>query len=127
MICRVALGELPRLLASCSLFVGNDSGPKHIAAGLGVPTIGIHAGVVDAREWGPVGPRAVAIRRDVACSPCYLAKVQDCNRGLACLTGIRPRDVYNLCVRFLAPNSCAHSAPSSPPSVICGDKLDAKQ
>jgi ADP-heptose:LPS heptosyltransferase len=83
MICQVALSELPRLLASCSLFVGNDSGPKHIAAGLGVPTISIHAGVVDAREWGPVGPRAVAIRRDVVCSPCYLAKAQDCKRGLA--------------------------------------------
>jgi ADP-heptose:LPS heptosyltransferase/GT2 family glycosyltransferase len=103
LISRVSLVDLPRLLASCSLFVGNDSAPKHIAAGLGVPTVGVHSGVVDAREWGPLGPRAIAIRRDVSCSPCYLANARECNRSLACLTGIRPRDVYNLCRHFLAP------------------------
>ena len=46
------------LLSACALYIGNDSGPKHIAAALGVPTIGIHSGVVDAIEWGPIGPSA---------------------------------------------------------------------
>ncbi len=55
LIGRVALDDLAALIARCSLFVGNDSGPKHIAAALGIPTVGIHSGVVDAREWGPRG------------------------------------------------------------------------
>ena len=46
------LALLPALLKACALFVGNDSGPKHLAASLGVPTVGVHSGVVDAREWG---------------------------------------------------------------------------
>ncbi|MGH2897700.1 MAG: glycosyltransferase family 9 protein, partial [Solirubrobacteraceae bacterium] len=108
LIGRVPLADLPALLASCALFVGNNSGPKHIAAALGVPTVGIHSGVVDATEWAPLGPRAVAVRRAMACSPCYLARPQDCHRELACLAGLEPASVYAICARLLAapPPSC---------------------
>jgi len=98
----VSLQELPQLLASAALFVGNDSGPKHLAAGLGVPTVGIHSGTVDAREWGPVGGNAIAVRRNMVCSPCYFADVADCPRELACLTELQPADVYEICRRLLA-------------------------
>jgi ADP-heptose:LPS heptosyltransferase/GT2 family glycosyltransferase len=101
---KVKLGELPALLAKCALFVGNNSGPQHIAAGLGVPTVGIHSGVVDAHEWGPMGPLAVALQRDMTCSPCYLQKPADCLRGLACLTGLLPGEVHRVCRRLLAPS-----------------------
>ncbi|HEY1932911.1 MAG TPA: glycosyltransferase family 9 protein [Acetobacteraceae bacterium] len=88
------LSDLPRLLSACALYIGNDSGPKHIAAAMGVPTIGIHSGVVDAMEWGPVGRRAVALRRSMTCSPCYLAKAEDCPRALACLRYLDPALVH---------------------------------
>jgi ADP-heptose:LPS heptosyltransferase len=99
---RMGLKNLPLLLLACDLYVGNDSGPKHIAASLGVPTIGIHSGTVDATEWGPLGPAAIGIRRDMTCSPCYLAKVSDCHRALACLHGIRVADVHRACRRLLS-------------------------
>jgi O-antigen biosynthesis protein len=95
------IADLPALLSTAALYVGNNSGPKHIAAGLGVPTVGIHSGVVDAREWGPIGPTAVAIRRDMSCSPCYLAKREQCSRDLACLTELSPNTVYNVCKQLL--------------------------
>jgi ADP-heptose:LPS heptosyltransferase len=95
------LTELPALLASAALFVGNNSGPKHIAAGLGVPTIGIHSGVVDAREWGPIGPNAVAVQRNMRCGPCYLSKIEQCSRGLSCLTDLLPPTVYEVCKQML--------------------------
>ncbi|HTT81597.1 MAG TPA: glycosyltransferase family 9 protein, partial [Stellaceae bacterium] len=98
----LALSDLPAFLAGADLFVGNNSGPHHLAAGLGVPTVGIHSGTVDAREWGPVGPNAVAVRRNMACSPCYLADAAQCRRGVACLTELRPSDVYTVCERVLA-------------------------
>ena len=97
----VRLRDMPGVLASADLFVGNDSGPKHLAAGLGVPTVGIHSGTVDAREWGPVGANAVAIRKNMICSPCYFSDARDCPRELACLTELRPFDVYEICRRFL--------------------------
>ncbi|HEY1795571.1 MAG TPA: glycosyltransferase family 9 protein [Stellaceae bacterium] len=98
----LGLAELPDFLATAALFVGNDSGPKHIAAGLGIATVGVHAGTVDAREWGPSGPYAVAIRRDMICSPCYLSDAAQCWRGLACLTELKPASVYDICNRLLA-------------------------
>jgi lipopolysaccharide heptosyltransferase II len=96
------LDDLANFLSACALFVGNNSGPKHIAAALGVPTVGVHSGVVDSREWGPVGPRAVAVRRRMTCSPCYLPTPAACDRGLACLTELRPADVLPACERLLA-------------------------
>jgi ADP-heptose:LPS heptosyltransferase/GT2 family glycosyltransferase len=110
------VADLPALLAAAALFVGNNSGPKHIAAGLGVPTVGVYSGVVDAREWGALGPTAVAVRRDMHCSPCYLAHVEQCPRGLACLTDLRPAEVYEICRRLLA----ARPAGAAPVSAAVG-------
>lgn len=98
---KLPLADLPALLAQASLFLGNDSGPKHIAAGLGVPTVGVHSGTVDPREWGPIGPRAVAVAREVVCSPCYLSLLEDCHRGLACMRQLSPEIVYRACRRLL--------------------------
>jgi ADP-heptose:LPS heptosyltransferase len=99
---RTKLAALPQLLAACTMYIGNDSGPKHIAAALGLPTIGIHSGVVDAVEWGPVGERAVALRRNMTCSPCYLANAADCPRNLACLRLLEPALVHQTAQMLLA-------------------------
>jgi hypothetical protein len=98
----VPLRELPRLLAGCVLFIGGNSGPKHIAAASGVPTIGIHSGVVDPGEWGPMGERAVALYRDMSCAPCFLAKPEHCPRGLACVEMLDPALVHKMAQMFLA-------------------------
>ncbi|MGL1321194.1 glycosyltransferase family 9 protein, partial [Vibrio parahaemolyticus] len=58
---QVKLADLPSVLRACALFIGNDSGPKHIAASLGVPSIGIHSGVIDAVEWAPMGAASAAL------------------------------------------------------------------
>jgi ADP-heptose:LPS heptosyltransferase/GT2 family glycosyltransferase len=99
---KTPLRQLPDLLRACALYVGNNSGPKHIAAALGVPTIGIHSGVVDAIEWGPIGTRAVAVRRNMACSPCYIARMEDCPRGFACMRGLEPTAVQEVSAFLLA-------------------------
>jgi ADP-heptose:LPS heptosyltransferase len=99
---KTPLGQLPDLLRCCALYIGNNSGPKHIAAAFGVPTIGIHSGVVDATEWGPIGRRAVAIRRNMTCSPCYLARIEDCPRGFACMNGLAPASVLAVAELMLA-------------------------
>jgi ADP-heptose:LPS heptosyltransferase len=48
------LAEVKRLISGASLFVGNDSGPAHIAAAFGVPPIVIF-GPSDPAIWGPWG------------------------------------------------------------------------
>jgi ADP-heptose:LPS heptosyltransferase/GT2 family glycosyltransferase/tetratricopeptide (TPR) repeat protein len=96
------LADLANFMTRCALFVGNNSGPHHLAAGLGVPTVGIHSANIDTREWGPVGPRAIALRREMECGPCYLTNPADCHRNVSCLAGLRPRDVHLSCKRLLA-------------------------
>ena len=115
---KVPLADLPALLARASLFLGNDSGPKHIAAGLGIPTVGIHSGTVDVREWGPIGANAVAVAREMVCSPCYLSSPEDCRRGLACLRELSPETVYDACQRLLlltVPAATVRSAEAAAP------------
>jgi ADP-heptose:LPS heptosyltransferase/GT2 family glycosyltransferase len=99
---KTSLAELTQLLACCALYVGNNSGPKHIAAAIGAPTIGVHSGVIDSAEWAPIGKRALALRRNMTCSPCYLAREVDCPRNLACLRQLEPVSVWQACRALLA-------------------------
>ncbi len=46
------LSEIKTLLSTASLFVGNDSGPAHMAAAFGVPEVVIF-GNSDPAIWGP--------------------------------------------------------------------------
>jgi ADP-heptose:LPS heptosyltransferase len=46
------LAEIKKLLSGASLFIGNDSGPAHMAAAFGVPVVEIF-GTSDAAIWGP--------------------------------------------------------------------------
>jgi ADP-heptose:LPS heptosyltransferase/GT2 family glycosyltransferase len=114
---RTGIADLPDIIRASDLFVGNDSGPKHLAAGLTVPTVGVHSGSVDAVEWGPLGPHAVALRRNMNCSPCYLDNIDDCHRGHACMRGLLPREVYHICQRLLQHeevtcSTCRHTTSS---------------
>jgi O-antigen biosynthesis protein len=99
---KTLLRDLPALLAACALYLGNDSGPKHIAAALSVPTIGIHSGVVDATQWGPIGRQAAAVWRNMSCSPCYFSRMEDCPRDFACMRGLHPTSVHAVAELFLA-------------------------
>lgn len=47
--------ELYDLIASARAFVGNDTGPTHLAAISGVPTVAIFGS--DPTRWAPIGPR----------------------------------------------------------------------
>jgi ADP-heptose:LPS heptosyltransferase len=46
------LGAIKNLLASASLFIGNDSGPAHMAAAFGLPVVVIF-GPSDPQIWAP--------------------------------------------------------------------------
>jgi ADP-heptose:LPS heptosyltransferase len=46
------LAEIKKLLSGASLFIGNDSGPAHMAAAFGVPVVEIF-GASDVAIWGP--------------------------------------------------------------------------
>jgi ADP-heptose:LPS heptosyltransferase len=64
------LGELVALMGAASLYVGNDSGPMHLAAALDTPVVGIF-GSSDPRRWHPWGTHQRTLWAGLECSPCH--------------------------------------------------------
>jgi ADP-heptose:LPS heptosyltransferase len=100
---QLRLPQFIAILKQLDFFIGNDSGPTHMAAASGIPTLGVYAATVDASQWAPLGPQAAVIQKKVQCSPCYLAKKPDCPYGIACLQEISVEDVWEAAIRVLLP------------------------
>ena len=58
------LVELWKLIGSAKIFIGNDSGPTHLAGIMGVPTIALFGPVSSAKSWKPLGPSVQVIEGD---------------------------------------------------------------
>ncbi|MDA0999456.1 MAG: glycosyltransferase family 9 protein, partial [bacterium] len=78
------------MASECALFVGNDSGPGHIAAALGVPFVCTFSGTNHPAEWGPRGERVVLIRKKIDCEGCGLTL---CDHH-SCMAGLDADPVY---------------------------------
>ena len=63
------LTQLASILQICSVFIGNDSGPMHLAAAVGTRTIGLY-GPGDPTRFGPVGAMCQTVRGKTDCPPC---------------------------------------------------------
>jgi len=59
------LPEVAAVLRRAALFLGNDSGLMHLAAAAGAPTLGLF-GRSSPAEYGPSGPRALAVGSEPA-------------------------------------------------------------
>jgi heptosyltransferase-3 len=57
------LVDLLGVISGASVFVGNDSGPAHLAGIIGVPTIALF-GPTDPAIWKPIGPRVRVIQNN---------------------------------------------------------------
>lgn len=64
------LGEVCGFLKRCSVVIGGDTGPVHMAAALGVPSVMIF-GPSDPRLVAPFGDIHRSVWKRVPCSPCY--------------------------------------------------------
>ncbi|MEW6009205.1 MAG: glycosyltransferase family 9 protein [Candidatus Omnitrophota bacterium] len=86
------LTQLISLLKRCKLFIGNSSGPMHIASASGVPVVAIFGNIHPAdhyRHWGTWGEANIVVSKELNCSDCQPA---DCLR-LDCLRLITPQEV----------------------------------
>ena len=70
LIPEVKIGKLSALIKNCDIVIANDSGPMHIAAALGVPTLGIF-GPTNPKAHGPYSPNSdYVIKEDLHCIIC---------------------------------------------------------
>jgi heptosyltransferase-2 len=96
---RTSLETLIGVIAGASLVLTNDSGPMHIAAALGVPTVAVF-GSTDDVVTGPWSPRARVVREPVECSPCLL---RECPIDHRCLRSIGAGRVVEAVTAWLSP------------------------
>ncbi|HJV65044.1 MAG TPA: glycosyltransferase family 9 protein [Geomonas sp.] len=88
----LSLAEFAALCSRADLFVGNDSGPIHVAASTGIFVFGLYGPTYDEYS-GPITSRKCIIeKRQPPCQPCVRSYcVNDQYR--ACLELIRPEEV----------------------------------
>lgn len=93
------LKQLGALFRKCSVVVSNDSGPMHIAAAVGVPTVGIF-GPVNPRLQGPYGERTASVTNHrLNCLGCNYDK--HCPIGNMCMTELEAKTVLAAVERLL--------------------------
>ncbi|MBI5869302.1 MAG: glycosyltransferase family 9 protein [candidate division Zixibacteria bacterium] len=78
--CGHSLREVMVKLATCTVFVGSDSGLMHLAAAMGVPSIGLFGPTHPSLGFAPVGPGARAFHAGTYCSPCHRHGAAACTR-----------------------------------------------
>lgn len=86
---RTGLRELADLYRRAALVVSTDSGPMHLAAAMGTPTVALF-GPTDPARTGPFGKGHSVIRSGIECSPCFQKRCE----SMACMTGITVDDVF---------------------------------
>ncbi|MBI4452501.1 glycosyltransferase family 9 protein [Candidatus Woesearchaeota archaeon] len=79
---QINLNQLFCLMTKCKLFIGNDSGPMHIAAAQGIKTLGLF-GPNSPVRFGPYGKGNIGLYKGYNCqfSPCinvHKGQVPDC-------------------------------------------------
>jgi len=82
---QTTLLDLCALLRFCKVLLTNDTGPMHIAAALGTPTVSIW-GSTSPELTGPMSPRSIIIREPVECSPCFL---RECPIDFRCMERVQ--------------------------------------
>lgn len=100
---KIAFDDLDALLTFATVFIGNDSGPKHLAALRGTPVVSIHCARINWSEWGQE-QSGVIISRRVPCAGCALFyEADECGKGIACITDISVGEVLAAAEGLLGP------------------------
>jgi predicted lipopolysaccharide heptosyltransferase III len=71
----LAIGELVAIIAGAKIFVGNDSGPAHIAAAVKTP-LAVLFGPASSTRWRPWGAPSILIQNYFPCNPCSMYKCE---------------------------------------------------
>ncbi|MBI3583570.1 MAG: glycosyltransferase family 9 protein [Nitrospinae bacterium] len=90
----ITLRQMAALLKRCRLYVGNDSGPMHVASAVGIPVVAIFGSSCHHR-FGPWGDRQTILWQALPCSPCFQSQHLDrCN---SCIFD-HPRCIFDITI-----------------------------
>ncbi|MDE0043195.1 MAG: lipopolysaccharide heptosyltransferase II [Candidatus Poribacteria bacterium] len=92
LIGKTTILQLGALIERCDLYLTCDSGPMHIAAAVGTPTIALF-GPTNPLRHRPYGDGHHVIEKDVSCRPCYKRKCMRKDAPNLCMTEVQATDV----------------------------------
>jgi len=95
---RYPLKGFAALLKKVDLVVGGDTGPVHIAATVGTPTVSLYRSS-DGRRSGPRGPGHVIVQSPFHCASCFRT---ECDRDDQCRRSITVEMVFKAVEQALA-------------------------
>lgn len=84
------LVEVAGIFSLAKAAISNDSGLMHLAAALKIPQIAIF-GSTDPSLTGPLNPKAIVLKKELPCSPCFKRTCK--YRHYGCLNSISPAEV----------------------------------
>ncbi len=93
------IGDMPAVLLACALFIGVDTAALHIAAAVGIPTVGIF-GPSSWINWAPRGGNHLIVKKGLACQPCS-QKGCDGSESSRCLKELTTNEVYGVIRKML--------------------------
>ena len=96
---KTSLEEMAAVIAASDMYIGPISGPYHIAAAVGIPSIAVSGGFEHPENTRY--PKSIIFSSDLSCAPCWLRT--ECPNSKECLTTILPIDVEKV-VLTLMPN-----------------------
>lgn len=88
---KTSIGELSAVLKKCDLFLGVDTAALHMAAAVGVPTVGIF-GPSSWINWAPREENHLTVQKRLPCQPCS-QKGCDGSEKSRCLDELTAREV----------------------------------
>lgn len=99
---RFELRELLGVLSAGDLFIGPSTGPLHMAAALGLATVGLFPPVstMGPGRWGPRGPLARAVVPEVKCPAPRYCRREKCEH-FNCLDKVFERDVLDIALALV--------------------------
>ena len=88
---KTSVPELMQKIASLDLFITGDSGPMHVAAAFGVPTVALFGPTKDDETSQWKNDKGVIVKKEMVCAPCMK---RTCPLGHhECMTRIDANDV----------------------------------
>jgi ADP-heptose:LPS heptosyltransferase len=99
-----SIGVFGALAERARAIVAMDSGPMHVAAAVGAPTVGIFALQSDEPDrWAPLGPRVAVVRPAYPCPP---GERKETCPNFACVRELDPARVLAALDGLLEPTPC---------------------
>lgn len=96
----LSVTQTTALLERADLFLGADSGPAHLAAAAGVPSVVLFSGTNRVSQWRPWSRRSLVLKQRVTCQPCHRKVCPLADHP--CLSQLRPEHVYHAAQRWWA-------------------------